>query len=168
MSPWGRAGQPRTHQRGFAGRAEAGAAAPRPGETSGMWRHCADIHIFLLPDSRPARGDSGAGPGAWVGDTAGQRSQGWRGPGLPSSHPPAPILPGGPPLLRHLRQPSQDGPGKNVLLWAGWAAGHRGAGGLRQRLEATPGGCRGANQGLAFGVLPLLATPKLAWGLALR
>lgn len=157
MSRWGRAGQPRTHQCGFAGWAEAGAAAPRRGarpQECGVAVLTLTFSCCLTPG---ARGDGGAGPGAWAGDTAGQRSRGWRGPGLPSSHPPAPILLGGPSPLRHLWQPSQDSPGKHVLLWAGWATGHCGAGGLQQRLEATPGGCRG---GPSRPGLPGPATPS--------
>lgn len=144
------------------GLGRGGGGSPEAGrETSGMWRRRADTHIFRLPGSwRAGTAEQGQEPGP--GDTAGQRSQGFPAP-APCPRPPGRSSPAPSPP-----RPSQDGPEKHVLLWAGWAAGHRGAGGLQQRLEAAPGGCRGAHRGLAVRVPPLPASPKLAWRLALR
>lgn len=139
MSRWGRARQPRTHQHGFAGWAEAGAAALRRGarpQECGVAVLTLTFSCCLAPGAR----DQEPGPE----DTAGQRSRGFP---APAPQPPSSraVLPAPSPL-----QPSQDGPGKHVLLCTGWAAGHHGAGGFQQRLDAVPGGCRGAHQGLAI------------------
>ena len=105
MSRWGRARQPRTHQHGFVGWAEAGAAAPRRGlrpQECGVAVLTLTFSCCLAPGAR----DQEPGPE----DTARQRSRGFP---APAPQPPSSraVLPAPSPL-----QPSQDGPGKHVLL----------------------------------------------------
>ena len=137
----GRTGQdPPARLCGF-GRGGGGSSQARR-ETSGMWRRGADTHIFLLPGSRLA-GTAGRGREPGPGDTARQRSRGWLGSGAlpwsPDFPPPTGVLPTGQsspqPLPRGLC-PASSSSGSlhrmaregQVLLWARWAAGHRGAG----------------------------------------
>ena len=71
----GAAGQARTHQRGFAGSAEAGAAAPRPGgrpQECGVAVLTLTFSCCLAPGSRGQRGGAGS---------PGQGTQPGRGPG---------------------------------------------------------------------------------------
>ena len=97
MSRWGRAGQPRTHQCGFAGWAEAGAAAPRPGERP---QECGVAVLTLTFSGCLAPGARGPRSRA---RSLGQGTRPGRGPRASQPPPPAPVLPGGPPLLLHLR-----------------------------------------------------------------
>lgn len=128
-----------------------GAAGQARRETSGMWRRGADTHTFLLPGS-PLAGTVGRGREPGPGDTARRRSRGWLGsgalpwsPGFPP--PPGVLLTGrsSPRRLPHSLCPAFSSAGSlhrmaregQVLLWARWAAGHRGA--RRPRAAATVG-----------------------------